>query len=80
MTSKAIRHMELQENSVREWVGDKLLAVKHVAGKCNHSDIFTKEMKDGAHFRRLRDSFMCRQADFLRDGLAVLFRQSSQVI
>ena len=46
MTSKAICHMELRENSVREWVVDKLLAIKHVAGKCNPSNIFTKEMKD----------------------------------
>ena len=31
----------------------------HVKGTCNPSDIFTEEMKDGAHFRRLRDSFSC---------------------
>ena len=64
MTSKAARHIELRENSVREWVQDKTISVKHVAGKTNPADIFTKEMRDGAHFRRLRDSFMSRLSDF----------------
>jgi hypothetical protein len=50
MTSKKIRHMELQENSVREWVQDKVLNVLHVQGRVNPADIFTKEMRDGAHF------------------------------
>ena len=37
----------------------------------NPSDIFTKEMRDGTHFRRLRDSFMfmSRLSDFLQDSL-----------
>ncbi len=58
MTSKAARHIELHENLVREWVQDKSLAVKHVSGKINPLDIFTKEMRDGTHFRQLRDLFM----------------------
>ncbi len=70
MTSKAARHIELRENSVREWVQDKTISVKHVAGKTNPADIFTKaEMRDGAHFRRLRDSFMSRLSDFVNDSL-----------
>ena len=73
VTMKNVRHMELRENSVREMVQDKSVNVLHVAGKCNPSDIFTKEMKDGAHFRRLRDSFMCRLGDFLRESLARSF-------
>jgi hypothetical protein len=64
MTSKAARHIELRENSIREWI-----AVKHVSGKINPADIFTKEMRDGTHFRRLRDSFMSRLSDFLQDSL-----------
>jgi hypothetical protein len=55
MTSKAARHIELRNNSVCEWVQDKTLNVKHVAGKVNPADIFTKEMRNGAHFRRLWD-------------------------
>jgi len=33
MTSKAARHIELRENSVREWVQDNTLNVLHVPGK-----------------------------------------------
>ena len=75
---KATRHMEQRETSVREWVQDKTLNLKvyHVKGTCNPSDIFTKEMKDGAHFRRLRDSFMSRSSSFFKsissDPLTVL--------
>ena len=69
MTSKAARHIELRENSVREWGQDKSLAVKHVAGKINPSDKFTKEMRDGTHFQHLRDSFMSRLSDFLQASL-----------
>ena len=66
MTLKAMRHIELRENSVREWVQDKSIKILHVEGKNNVSNIFTKEMRDVAHFCRLRDSLMCRLADFLR--------------
>jgi hypothetical protein len=48
MTSKAARHIELCKNSVREWVQDKTILVKHVDGKTNPANIFTKEMRDGA--------------------------------
>ena len=65
MTSKRIRHMSLKDNAVREWVAKGVLDILHVPGKLNPADIFTKEMKDGAHFRRLRDSFMCRLSSFL---------------
>ena len=72
MTSKAARHIELRENSVREWIQSKLLTVKHVSGKINPSDIFTKEMRDGMHFRRLRDSFMSRLSDFVNASLLAI--------
>jgi hypothetical protein len=51
MTSKAARHIELRKNAVREWVQDKTLKVQHVSGKIHPADIFTKEMRDGMHFR-----------------------------
>jgi hypothetical protein len=82
MTSKAARHIELRENSIWEWVQDKTLNVAHVAGKINPADIFTKEMKDGARFRRLRDSFMIRLSDFVNDPLLDLHharQRSTQV-
>jgi hypothetical protein len=69
MTSKAARHIELCENSIREWVQDRTLQVEHVSGKINPADIFTKEMRDGAHFRRIRDSFMSCLSDFLSDSI-----------
>ncbi len=72
MTSEAACHIELWENSVREWVQNKTINVKHVSGKINPSDIFTKEMRDGAHFRRLWDSFMSRLSNFINDSLLVI--------
>ena len=75
MTSKAARHIELRENSVCEWCQSKLLLVKHVSGKLNPSDIFTKEIRDGMHFRRLRDSFMSRLSvlSMLTCWLSIMF-------
>ena len=70
LTTKNLRHMELKDNSTREWVHDKLLDVLHVPGKINISDIFTKEIRDTSLFRRLRDSFMCRLRDFARFAAA----------
>ena len=76
MTSKKIRHMELHENSVCEWVENKTLTVLHVSGRVNPADIFTKEMRDGAHFQGLRDSFMCRLSNFLQQSLLAIHHQS----
>ena len=66
LTTKGNRHIEHRENATREWVADGTLTVAHVSGKCNPSDIFTKEMRDGANFRRIRDSFMSRASTFLK--------------
>jgi hypothetical protein len=78
MTSKKIWHMELQENVVHKWVHDGIINVLHVKGRVNPADIFTKEMWDGAHFRRLRDSFMCRLSDFLHQSLLVIHHSHSK--
>ena len=59
MTTKQIWHMEMRKNSVHKWVQDVTLRILHVKSKINPEDIFTKEMRDGTHFWRLRDSFMC---------------------
>jgi hypothetical protein len=72
MTSKKIWHMELQENLVCEWVKDGILNVLHIKGRVNPADIFTKEMRNGAHFWMLCDSFMCRLLDFLQQSLLVI--------
>jgi hypothetical protein len=66
MTSKGNHHIELQENVTREWVDKGAITVSHVSGKSNPANIFTKEIKDGANFRRLRDSFMCWGSASLR--------------
>ena len=70
LTTKDMRHVSLRENYVREGVQDKTVDVLYVPGKINPADIFTKEMKDGATFRRLRDSFMCTLKSF-NDNMVV---------
>jgi hypothetical protein len=65
MTSKAACHIELCENSVRKYIHDKTLKIVHVEGTLNLANISTKEMQDGTHFCRLRDSFLLRLSDFL---------------
>ena len=67
LTTKGNRHIEHKENATRKWVADGTLAVSHVSCKCNHSGIFIKEMRNGANFRQLCDSFMSRASDFLKN-------------
>jgi len=66
LTSKGNHHIELRENVTREWVDKGSITVSHVSGKSNPADLFKKKMRYGAHFRRLRDSFMRRSSDFLK--------------
>ncbi len=71
-TSKAARHIKHCRNLVRKWVQDKTLQVCHVSGKVNPADIFTKEMRNGAHFRHLQDSFTTRLLDFVDDSILAI--------
>ena len=80
LTTKGNRHIEHRENAAREWAEECTLTVEYVRGKCNPSDIFTKEMRDGANFRRLRDSFMSRASTFLKGIYNSLHPLSSQPI
>ena len=64
LTTKGNRHIEHRKNVTQEWVKDGSISVSHVNGKCNPSDIFTKEMHDSANFRCLQDSFMSRASNF----------------
>jgi hypothetical protein len=66
ITSKGNRHIELQEKVTHEWVNEGAIIIFHVSGKSNPANIFTKEMRDGADFCRLWDSFMCQGSDFLK--------------
>jgi hypothetical protein len=76
MTCKAACHIELRENSVQEWIQDKTLHVEHVSRKINPADIFTKEMRDGAHFCHLQDSFMSRLSHFLTNSILAIHHAS----
>jgi hypothetical protein len=78
MTSKSASHIELCQNSVHEWVQDNTLNVKHVSGKLNPADIFTKEMCDGAHFRKLQDSFMSCLSEFLNESILAIHHASQR--
>ena len=71
VTNKGVKHINLHENQVRESHQAKVVRVKHNPGVINPSDIFTKEMQDAAHFRRLCDSMMCSKSVFLRYGHTV---------
>ena len=54
-TTRSIRHIQLRENAVREAVQNGLISVKHIPGKLNPADIFTKEDRDTAHYVSMRD-------------------------
>jgi hypothetical protein len=54
-TTKGLRHIQMKENRVRENVLSNFVTIKHVNGKTNLADLFTKEMKDIGHFVELRD-------------------------
>eukprot|EP00957_Ditylum_brightwellii_P069915 5309494-Ditylum_brightwellii.AAC.1 len=58
MTTKGLRHIQMQENAIRECVQQGLVTIKHVNGKINLADISTKEDKDVAHFLILQDHLM----------------------
>ena len=54
-TTKGLRHMTIRENAIRESVSDKTVSIKHIEGKINIADIFTKELKDTKLFITLRN-------------------------
>jgi hypothetical protein len=64
MTTKGLRHKQIWENAIRENVKNSFIQVKHVEGKCNLSDLFTKEGKDTAHFIHIGDFIICNKGDF----------------
>eukprot|EP00804_Cyclotella_cryptica_P016077 CCRYP_004202-RA/>CCRYP_004202-RA protein AED:0.18 eAED:-0.12 QI:0/0/0/1/0.5/0.33/3/0/1917 len=66
MTSKGTKHLNLHENCVREAHHNNVVKITHIPGVINSSDLFTKELKDAAHFRRCRDSMMVSRANFLQ--------------
>ena len=58
-TTKGLKHLNLQENLVRECQKEYFsVQIQHIAGNINSSDIITKSLQDITHFRTLRNSFM----------------------
>jgi hypothetical protein len=57
-TTKGLRHVQIRENAIRESVQNGFVCIKHIAGKINMSDLFTKEDKDDTHFIDICDHLL----------------------
>ena len=55
-TTKGLRHLQMRENSTREQQLLNFCKVRHINGRCNISDLFTKEDKDNQHYIAIRDT------------------------
>eukprot|EP00804_Cyclotella_cryptica_P008738 CCRYP_018465-RC/>CCRYP_018465-RC protein AED:0.27 eAED:0.26 QI:0/-1/0/1/-1/0/1/0/969 len=71
VTNKGTKHMNLRENYVREAHHLGLVDIRHIPGVINASDLFTKELRDAAHFRRCRDTMMVSRINFEKYGHVV---------
>ncbi|KAL7485591.1 hypothetical protein ACHAW6_012973 [Cyclotella cf. meneghiniana] len=49
-TTKGTKYINLHENCVREAHYSKIVKITHIPGVINASDLFTKELKDAAHY------------------------------
>ena len=56
MTTKELRYIQIRENAIRESIKLGTVNVKHIGGKTNPSDIFTKEDRDINHFIQCCDT------------------------
>jgi hypothetical protein len=68
VTNKGTKHINLKENYVREAHQLGIAKITHIPGITNATDLFTKEPKVTAHFRRCRDSMMVSKNNFERCG------------
>ena len=62
MTGKALRHLQMHKNSVREAVQTNFVRVKYVSGKVNFSDRLTTEDKDRVRYIILQYCLMSKLA------------------
>jgi hypothetical protein len=62
--NKGTKHINLRENYIRKCHQHGVIKVSHIPSVINASDLSTKELKDAAHFRQCRDSFMVSKARF----------------
>ena len=70
MSTKGLCHIQIRENATRELKQIGFCDIKHVAGKLNLSDLFTKEDKDPLHFTTIRDALMTK----LPEAIATAYR------
>ena len=63
MTTKGLRHFQIRENAIRESVISKIIEIKHIEGKINLADLFTKEDKNAQHFLQIRN-LLVQPVDF----------------
>ena len=54
-TTKGLRHVSIRDNAIRESVANKTVSIRHIEGKINLADIFTKELKDKNAFLTMRN-------------------------
>jgi len=66
VTNKGTKHINLWENKVPGVHTEKSPCITHIPGIINASNIFTKEIKDAAHYPCLRDTMIASRANFLR--------------
>ena len=66
MTTKGLRHLQIRENAIRESVQNGFIKIKHIEGKINFADIFTKEDKDAEHFIMNRDCLLTHKNQVIR--------------
>ena len=67
MTTKCLRYIQIRENAVREAVQQNIIDVKHITGKVNIADLFTKEDRDTQHFTFIRDIILKDVPSFDQD-------------
>ena len=62
--TKGLGHLNIRDGAIRDSLQAGKIDLRHIAGKVNPSDVFTKEMRDTPHFCTLRDSFMMSKERF----------------
>jgi hypothetical protein len=77
-TTKGLRHIQMQENHVRENAENNFVSIQHIGGKQNLADLFTKEMKDTNHFVELRDLMVHPRGTICFCWLIVIILQLSE--
>ena len=65
MTQKATRYIQIRENAVGDEVQSGFILPTHLAGKHNLSDLYTKELKDIAAFKSIRNILVVSAAEAL---------------